>query len=63
MNYLLYTQGKKYMQGESGKGNIEKLFLVKFTAVLPLTDTLTVLAGDSLIDILITSQMLQLYLD
>ena len=27
MNYLLYTQGKKYMQGESGKGNIEKLFL------------------------------------
>ncbi len=50
-------------EADGGITDIDELLFVKFTAVLLLTDTLTVLAGDILIDILITSQRLQLYLD
>lgn len=50
-------------EADGGITDIDELLFVKFTAVLLLTDTLTVLAGDILIDTLITSQRLQLYLD
>lgn len=50
-------------EADGGITDIDELLFVKFTAVLLLTDTLTVLAGDILIDILIISQRLQLYLD
>ena len=50
-------------EADGGITDIDELLFVKFTAVLPLIDTLTVLAEDVLIDILITSQKLQLYLD
>ena len=50
-------------EADGGITDIDELLFVKFTAVLLLTDTLTVLAEDVLIDILITSQRLQLYLD
>ena len=50
-------------EAAGGITDTDELLFVKFATTLLLTDTLTVLAGDVLTDILITFQRLQLYLD